>query len=199
VLPGEWQRVTRCLEQLAPHVDARTVALTGGVALALMSDDVRERITDIDFVARHMTAIEATVTRDFLVSHYHVAQPGVPKAIVQLVDPDTRLRVEFFPDLAGVIERARPAPGIPFAVLGAPDLLDHKLQLLRKPVDEKHWRDAVFLAARGGVAPPSRPASCVTDDYCQDLAHHCERCALSQSPSFPLAPKAAIFDILGYV
>lgn len=199
MLPGEWQRVRRCLERLAPHVDAHSVALTGGVALALMGDGARDRITDIDFVARHMTAIDASVTRDFFVSHYHVAQPGVPKAMVQVVDPATRLRIDIFQDLAGVVDRAYLSATVPFAVLDAADLLAHKLQLLRKPVDDKHWRDAVFLAAHCGVEPPPRPENSATDDYCQDLELRCERCELSQSASFPLAPKRAIFEILGYV
>jgi hypothetical protein len=89
-----------------PHVDTMNVALTGGVAIVMLLEKGRERITDVDFVAGRMDAIRGSVTRDFLVSHYHVAQPGVPKAIVQLVDPDTRLRIDFFPDLAGAVKRA---------------------------------------------------------------------------------------------
>ena len=81
----------------------------------------------------------------------------------------------------------------------AADLLAHKLQLFAKPVDEKHWRDAVALAALCGAPPPPRAAALAPDVYSQDLALVCDRCERSRSPDFPLAPKRAIFDLLGYV
>jgi hypothetical protein len=34
-------------------------------------------------------------------------QPGVPKFMVQLVDPVTRIRVDIFPDLVGSLTRSR--------------------------------------------------------------------------------------------
>ena len=58
-----------------------------------------------------MDGVAATVARDFLVSHHHVPQPGVKKAIVQLVDPVTRLRVDIFPDLGGMLPRANARRG----------------------------------------------------------------------------------------
>jgi hypothetical protein len=161
----------------------------------------RREVADVDFVARRMDAVAPSVARDFLVSHYHVVQPGVAKAIVQLVDPKTRLRVDLFPDLAGAVGRAQRAlvGGALLLVITAADLLAHKLALLSKRVDEKHWRDAVALAALLGAPSPAQPAELAPDVYSQDLALVCDRCERSRAPEFPLADKRAIFDLLGYV
>ncbi|MGZ3405219.1 MAG: hypothetical protein ACXVAN_02165 [Polyangia bacterium] len=194
-------RLERCLRRLLPHLDGDGVALTGGVALEHHLPGSRGEIADVDFVARRMEVVAPSVARDLLVSHYHVVQPGVPKAMVQLVDPETRLRIDLFPDLGGVIARAQRGVvgGALILVVRAADLLAHKLQLLGKPVDEKHWRDACALATLCGAPAPPRPEAITPDVYSQDLALVCDRCARSRSPDFPLAPKRAIFELLGYV
>jgi hypothetical protein len=190
-----------CLARLAPHLELDAVALTGGVALQSHLPSSRAAVADVDFVARRMDAVAATVSRDFLVSHYHVQQPGLKKAIVQLVDPMTKLRIDIFPDLAGMMSRATRAEvgGLSLLVVTAADLLAYKLQMLAKPVDDKHWHDALALAALLSVPPPPRPPHLVRDVYCTDLALVCDRCERSRSSDFPLAPKRAIFDVLGYV
>lgn len=194
-------RLATCLARLAAHVDFDEVALTGGVAMALHVPGSRAAVADVDLVARRMDAVAATVSRDFLVSHYHVPQPGVKKACVQVVDPVTRLRIDIFPDLGGALASAARADvaGLSLFVVSAPDLLAHKLQLLTRPADDKHWHDAVALAALCGAPPPPRPADLTRDVYCTDLALVCDRCERSRSPDFPIAPKRAIFDLLGYV
>ncbi len=182
----------RCLERLAPHVDRDALALTGGVALGVHLPACA-RLADVDFVARDLGAVRPSVTRDLLVSHYHVAPD---KPIVQLVDGETRLRIDVFPDRAGCVERATVHDG--WLVVGAADLLAHKRTLLGRPVDPKHWRDVVALSAHlGEPLPPAPPL--VPDVYCTDLAYVCDRCARSRSPDFPLADKRAIFELLGYV
>ena len=195
------RRLESCLARLLPHLVGDDVALTGGIALAVHLPTSRATVADVDFVARRMSAVSPSVARDFLVSHFHVVQPGVPKALVQLVDPVTRLRIDVFADLAGAVARARrtTVAGAALLVVGAADLLAHKLQLLGKPVDEKHWRDAVALAGLCAAPPPPRPAAFAPDRYSTDLALDCDRCARSRSPDFPLAPKLAIFEQLGYV
>jgi hypothetical protein len=195
------ERLDRCLMRLLPHLDGDEVALTGGIALGVHLPGKRRDVADVDFVARRMDAVAPSVARDFLVSHYHVVQPGVPKAIVQVVDPKTRLRVDLFPDLTGAVARAQRSlvDGALLLVVTAADLLAHKLALLHKRVDEKHWRDAVALAALLGAPPPPPPAELAPDVYSQDLALACDRCERSRSPDFPLADKRAIFDLLGYV
>lgn len=182
----------RCLERLRPHVDVDALALTGGVALGVHLPE-RARLADVDFVAREMSAVRPSVTRDFLVSHYH-APPEKP--IVQLVDRETRLRIDVFFDRAGCVARAAVHDG--WRVVGAADLLAHKRTLLARPVDEKHWRDVVALSALCGEPLPP-PPSLAPDVYGRDLDDVCPRCARSASPDFPLAAKSAIFALLGYV
>jgi hypothetical protein len=200
------QRLATCLGRLLRHVDAADVALTGSVALALHLPAARRAAGDLDLVARTMAAVHASVAGELLVSHHHVAQAEVPRAFLQLVDPETRLRIDVFPDSDGVVARARlrALAGGAWRVVAAVDLLAHKRQLLaraspERPVDEKHWRDAVALAAHLGAAPPPRPPHLGRDVYATELALACDRCARSRDPRFPLAGKRAIFDLLGYV
>jgi hypothetical protein len=183
---------------LGPHVDAAGLALTGGVAMAFHLPGSRAELRDVDFVARHVDVVRPSLARDWLVSHYHVAGPGVRKSLVQLVDPETRLRLDIFPDQPDTIARAERYDAR-WLVVAAADLFAHKQALLaRPPVDEKHWQDAVALAAFLGKPPSPRPAI-APDVYSQDLTLACERCSRSASPEFPLADKRAIFDLLGYV
>jgi hypothetical protein len=186
------ERLRACLDRLAPHVERDALALTGGVAITLHLPE-RARLADVDFVARRMEAVRPSVTRDFLVSHYHAAPD---KPMVQLVDRETHLRIDVFPDRAGSVARATVHDD--WRVVTASDLLAHKRTLLGKPVDPKHWHDMVALAALCGEPLPPAPAL-VPDVYCTDLAYVCARCERSRSPNFPLAPKRAIFDLLGYV
>ena len=187
--------------------------MTGGVAIgihiaAAYGDPSRSASAeDIDFVAEAVDALRPTVTDDFLVSHFHLPQAGYPKFMVQLVDPATRLRLDFFPGMLAILERAMTVDiaGVSLRVLRAEDILDHKENLLAKasvhaPVEEKHYADAVRLQAmcrrdvHGPVSPHVGRAA-----YSHDLDARCPRCDASRRPAFPLAPKQAIFDILGYV
>jgi hypothetical protein len=185
-------RLRDCLERLRPHVDVEALALTGGVALGVHRPALA-RLADVDFVAARMDAVRPSVTRELLVSHYHVAPD---KPLVQLVDRATRLRIDVFFDRAGSVARATVRDG--WRVVAAADLLAHKRALLGKPVDPKHWRDIVALAALCGEPLPPAP-TLAPDVYCTDLAYVCARCERSRSEDFPLAPKQAIFDLIGYV
>lgn len=182
----------RCLERLSPHVDRDALALTGGVAIGMYLPELA-RLADVDFVAARMEAVRPSVTRDFLVSHYHVAPD---KPIVQVVDTETRLRIDVFPDRADAVARAIVRDG--WRVVTAADLLAHKRMLLGKRVDPKHWRDVVALSALCGEPLPPQP-TLERDAYCTDLSYVCERCERSRSPHFPIADKRAIFALLGYV
>ena len=90
-----------------------SVALTGGVGIQfgmarLGRQGSRDEIADLDLVAASMDAISPSVVGPFLVSHYHVVRPGVPRFMIQLVDPASRIRVDVFPDLVGSLVDARP-------------------------------------------------------------------------------------------
>jgi len=119
-----------CFRRLVPHLDTARVALTGGVAIGLhLGVTRRDRIRcpiagDVDFVADDADVVRPTVTTDFLVSHFHLPQPGYPKFLIQLVDPGTRLRLDFFPDSLRALKRARVAAiaGVQLRVLEAQDI-----------------------------------------------------------------------------
>jgi hypothetical protein len=194
-------------------VDTTRVALTGGVAIELHTDTAhggQPRVVaaeDIDFVAADVAAIRRTITSEFLVSHFHLPQPGYPKFLIQLADPATRLRLDVFPDTLRALSRACvfDVDGTPFRVLDVRDILDHKIGLLSKSspaslVEEKHYLDAMRLGAVCGRDVPAIEASHLTRTvYSQDIDETCGRCQVSRTGDFPLAPKAVIHNILGYV
>jgi hypothetical protein len=196
-----------CLARLIPHVDAARIALTGGVAMGVYEHARLLAAEDIDFVAEDAGVVRSTVTSDFLVSHFHLPQHDSPKFMIQLVDPPTRLRLDFFPDARGTLRRAslHVVAGVPLRVLQANDILDHKLALVSNashasPVDAKHYSDAMLLGTLCGRDVPALDASQLASAvYSQDLDASCIRCQVSQHADFPLASKRAILDVLGYV
>jgi hypothetical protein len=212
-VPMNSEVLHNCLSRLTPHVDAARIALTGGVAIGIHLDITcgdRTRAVaaeDVDFVADDVDAVCQTVTGEFLVSHFHLPQPGYPKFLVQLVDPVTRRRLDFFPDALRALRRAPVVDvvGVRLRVLEAHDILDHKIAFLSKasaasPADEKHYADAKRLGAICGRDVPTVAASHLASTaYSQDLEETCLRCHVSRRAGFPLAPKRAIFDVLGYV
>jgi hypothetical protein len=202
-----------CLSRLLPPVDRDRIAMTGGVAIGVhlarsYGDASRGAAAeDIDFAVESVDAIRPTVTNDFLVSHFHLPQMGYPKFMVQLVDPVTRLRLDFFPGALAVLERSATVDiaGVSVRILAPEDILDHKIHLLASasaeaPVEAKHYSDAIRLGgisqrAISRMAAP-HPASRA---YSRDVNATCPRCEASKRPVFPLAPKQAIFDVLGYI
>src|SRR5262245_21750493 len=100
---SEETRLALCVDRLASHVDRARIALTGGVAIqlglaALGKRGPRTRVADLDFVATSIDAVTPRATGTFLVSHFHTVQAGIPKFMIQLVDPLTRIRIDIFPD-----------------------------------------------------------------------------------------------------
>jgi len=204
--------LSACLERLTPHLRMDDVALTGGAAIDLhLVQRGRRRsraaIADLDLIASSIDVVAPRITEVCLVSHYHVAGPDVPKFMVQLVDPEARLRVDIFPDLAGSIARARTMTigAIAVNVLTPDDILEHKLQTLSRasaarPVDPKHARDAKLLGELlGRPVPDVAPGALVEDVYAGAAEEEsCARCAASRCARFALAPKATIFALLGW-
>lgn len=202
-----------CLRRLLSHVDEERIALTGGVAIGIhvaRHTGLLERAAaaeDIDFVADGLDAIRPSVTNCFLVSHFHLPQQGYSKFLVQLVDPITRLRVDFFPDALGALDRAPVADiaGTPIRMLAAGDILEHKVRILstgsaEDPVEDKHYRDAIRLTAMcGRDMQPMASSHLVGTAKSKDCDAPCPKCDRSQCPDFPLASKQEILEILGYV
>jgi hypothetical protein len=209
---SEIERLRRTLARLLPYLERENIALTGGVAieLTLAASDLsghRRTIPDLDFVATSLAAVDSMLTDSFLVCHYHTPQSTYAKFLLMMVDPATRLRIDIFPDSMGAIAEARYTTigDQTILMLGPRSLLDHKRRTLSKataadPVDEKHLRDAMALAGLCASAVEPVPATHLSKDvYSTDLDARCARCDFSLDPAYPLAPKRAIFDLLGYV
>jgi hypothetical protein len=204
------ERLSVTLARFLPHVNPSAVALTGGVAIhihchAAGVNGGRTRIADVDFVATSVDAIAPSVATSLLVSHFHLPQPGYPKFMVQVVDADTRLRLDVFPDLVGSIARAmeRTIAGHCLRVLDAHSILDHKVQGMSRasatrPIDEKHPRDAMILGSLCGRRVDPLPLDSMTKDIYGMNLTPCPRCEVSRTPGFPVAPRRRIFEILGY-
>lgn len=207
----EMDRLSGCLDRLLPHVRPGSVALTGGVGIqfgmaALGRRGWRDEIADLDLVAASVDAITPTVVGPFLVSHYHVVRFGVPKFMIQLVDPVSRIRVDVFPDLVGSRAGAFPVAigDHSVHVLSLETIFEHKVGTLSRaspsaPIDPKHVRDARALGeVLGRPVPDVAPAALAPDVYGIEGDWSCERCELSRHPGWPLAPKDQIFELLGW-
>jgi hypothetical protein len=208
---SEIARLSGCLERLTPHLRLDGVAITGGigidVGLAMLGQPgTRDRVADLDLVATSIDAINEGVVGQFLVSHYHVVRPGVPKFMVQLVDPVSRIRIDVFPDLVGSIGDAWAANISTHRLLVLPleRILEHKVQTLSRashasPIDPKHVHDAQILGAVLHMPVPTvAPETLAPDVYGIDDDGGCNRCELSRHADWPLAPKDRIFELLGW-
>lgn len=199
--------IEACLRRLLRFYAKDEIALTGGLAIeyhlaAAGLQPLRARVADLDFVARNVTPASSGIADEFLVSHYHA--PDVTKAMLQLVDPETALRIDVFPDLDGVVASASFATlqGVELRVVDPRSILDHKLRTIRgatRPIDPKHRRDVAALAAICGTTIDLPIIPEAIESYSQDVDAVCRRCLLSETPALPLAPKREIFAILGYV
>lgn len=144
-------RLSTTLARFLPYTNRSAIALTGGVAIEIHCSDAgvssgRTRVADLDFVAVSVKTIAPSVAGSLLVAHFfHLPQPGYPKFLVQVVDPETRLRIDVFPDLAGAIARAaeRTVAGHPVRVLDPHSMLDHKVRALSRASAAPNRRDAV--------------------------------------------------------
>ncbi len=209
----ELAEVRGSLWRLLPHLRCDEVAIGGGLAMALHLEAAagpvssRRSIADVDLLAEQPKTLASSIAQQFLVSHYHSPLPNSRQFFVQIVDPIFRLRIDIFSDPLGYIAKARPLPtwDLPLAVLDANSLLDHKLHMLaaadsKRPVDEKHYLDALNLAELCGRKVPAISPDCLGKDvYCTDLHRQCRHCIARPNPAFPLSSKREIFDVLGYV
>ena len=208
---AQLHELSTCLAKFVRHIRRGKVAMTGGVAIdahlaARGAARSRDVVSDLDFVASRIDAIAPTVAADFLVFHYHVQQPHVPKFMIQLVDPESRIRVDVFPDLVNSIGKAvrMTVAGETLDVLALDTIFEHKVQTLSKAtgahtVDPKHLRDARLLGAALGRDVIDVPSDALAKDvYGGEGDRVCRRCDVSRHPEFPLAPKGEILRLLGW-
>jgi len=109
-------------------------------------------LNDIDFVVRGFDSIPKTLARDFLFRHVHPFDPP-GKTVLQLVDPDTSLRVDVFRAYGAILSRTlrMDFPSGSIRVISAEDVLARTARILLDlgegvPVPAKHAGDYVRLA-----------------------------------------------------
>jgi hypothetical protein len=83
-------------------------------------------------------------------------------------------------------------------------IFEHKLLILSgasasAPIDPKHVDDARVLGGLlGRPVPDVAEAALAPDVYGINADEHCGRCELSADPSWPLAPRDQICELLGW-
>jgi hypothetical protein len=206
------RRLAVCVQKVTRFLRPRPFAVCGGVAvqLSLAKHGLSRqdgRVKDLDILAADLEVFPPERFDGWLLSHFHRPYPGYGKHRVQLVDPETRLRVDIFHDAQGTWRDSGPHQlgEASVLVLAARQVLAHKVGLLERasaerPIDYKHLEDARLLASLLGESEPRVAADrlCV-EVYSTDLSARCQRCLASSPLPVPLAPKAEIFSVLGYV
>jgi len=108
---ADGERALQTLQKLARH-DISGWALTGGLAVELHRirlgcEPAVRPLNDLDFVVGSFDAIPATLEDDVLFRHVHpLAAPG--KLLLQLIDPESALRVDVFRSSGGTMDRTLP-------------------------------------------------------------------------------------------
>ena len=131
-------------------------AVTGGIAIAsklarTAAHPGLRRLNDLDLVVADAGAIPASLATAFLLSHVHLdALPG--RMLVQVIDPNTALRVDIFREFVGQLTRSTPVlfRGHDAIVVASGDLVARLTALLLdleygEPVQAKHARDLSVL------------------------------------------------------
>ncbi len=220
------QRVSLSLEKLTAH-GFQGGALTGGLAaeahlFSLGLKTEQRPVNDIDFVVENFDSIPGSLADGFLVHHIHPhALEG--KTLLQLIDPEQALRIDFFRQFGATLSRAAPRTMISLEDLVA-RTTSFVLGHLRRNAafDRKHARAFRRLAGLGDPARidaawrDHRQAALESFPEAAHLAHqllrlHPELAILEQySPQVSTCPKCqdhgpfrrahpdVIVKILGY-
>ncbi len=152
--------VTRVLEKLSAH-GFRAGALAGSVAaeIHLLSRGLETEtrpLNDLDFVVESFAAIPGSLAGEFLVHHVHPHAPE-GKTLLQLVDPEQGLRIDFFRQFGATLARAGRVHEL--TVISLEDVIARTTSLvlghLRKgqSIDVKHARAFRRLS---GLADPAK-------------------------------------------
>lgn len=127
-------------------------ALTGSAALETLCARPEPRpLNDLDFVTEAFAEIQRGLSGDFLFRHVHQFDPP-GRILLQLVDPETALRVDLFRAEGRTLHRTLPVelPWGRMAVVSVDDLAARAARLLLDLKDgiavaSKHARDYVRL------------------------------------------------------
>ena len=154
--PPDVDRASCELRKLARH-PIQHWALTGGLAIEIHSRIAESaphirRLNDLDFIADSFESIPSALGQDFLVVHVHpFAEPG--KIMLQLADPDAKLRIDLFRACGSTMDRA-PRLNLPTGavrLVSAPDLIARSARLVFDlhqgiPIPSKHATDFLRLS-----------------------------------------------------
>jgi hypothetical protein len=143
--------LSRIFRKLARH-EIQHWALTGGIAFEMHAARLglpagTRALNDLDFVTPAFDSIPATLSADFLCRHIHPFDPP-GKILLQLIDPESRLRIDAFRASGQMMSRAVTGD-FPFGalrVVSLEDLVARAARLLLDlaecvPVASKHARD----------------------------------------------------------
>ena len=150
------QRVSLSLEKLTAH-GFQAGALTGSLAaeahlFSLGLKTEQHPVNDIDFVVESFDSIPGSLADGFLVHHIHPhALEG--KTLLQLIDPEHALRIDFFRQFGSTLARTAPLTMISLEDLVA-RTTSFVLGHLRRGAtfDQKHARAFRQLAGLGDPA-----------------------------------------------
>jgi hypothetical protein len=144
-------RAVRTLRLLTRH-DVHRWALTGGLAFEIHAvrlgrQPTLRTLSDLDFIADSIDCIPQTLPDDFLFRHIHPFDPP-GKTMLQLIDPDTGLRVDVFRACGQTMSRTVriDLPFGPMQLVSLEDLVARAARLLLDlangvPVASKHAGD----------------------------------------------------------
>lgn len=146
--PNDVERAVEVMRKLSAHF--RDGALTGGIAieaqLAAQGRPLQRRaLNDLDFVVGNFASIPDALADGFLVHHVHEdAPPG--NLLLQLIDRERALRIDFFRAFGNTLLRAQTVdgPAGPLKVVAAEDLAARStVQVCRalranRSIDVKH-------------------------------------------------------------
>lgn len=153
------ERVAIAMEKLSAH-GFRDGSLTGSIAVEahLFSRGIptgQRPLNDLDFVVESFVSIPGSLADGFLVHHVHPQAPE-GKTLLQLVDPEQALRIDFFRQFGATLTRAERLHGL--SVISLEDLIARITSLvlghLRKgrAIDVKHARAFRRLSGLGDAA-----------------------------------------------
>lgn len=128
------------LSKLARHLKG-PVVLTGGIALGqhLLGKGLqwrKGRLNDIDIVVEDLSGLHTSLSRDFLIAHFHPRRER-GKILIQLVEEDFGTRIDVFtPASGGLIERLCDSAigDVACKLVSAEDLLAKLLSIIYRAV-----------------------------------------------------------------
>jgi hypothetical protein len=157
-------RLSLLLEKLSAY-GFRGGALTGSLAaeahlLSQGRNAKRRALNDLDFVVRSFASIPPSLADGFLVHHIHPHAPE-GKMVLQLIDREHALRIDFFRQFGATLTRTEPlnGPTGPLPVISLEDLVARTTALVLgclrrgKPIDPKH---ACTFRRFAGLGEPGR-------------------------------------------